>query len=157
MGLKLRKLPGGRSSLAAVHAAAGTSGQPVECKLPNSLIFRSFIFGLSWWLVPRCPGTEIKGQKLSTEIAIALNLDSCYIVIRNRVKEDLDSDVVDLSVERICKPITLFLFWGTFRKMTSLRITIHKTSKRIWVLKREYLVISHSIERHGSHICKSSR
>ena len=62
-------------------------------------------------------------------MTLALNLDSCYIVIRNRVKEDLDSDVVDLSVERICKPITLFLFWGTFRKMTSLRITIQGRAK----------------------------
>ena len=68
--------------------------------------------------------------ELSTEIAIALNLDSCYIVIRNRVKEDLDSDVVDLSVERICKPITLFLFWGTFRKTTKSTYYDTRTSKK---------------------------
>jgi hypothetical protein len=68
------------------------------------------------------------------ELAIDWNLDSWYYVIRNRI-----------GYPKVTKILFLVAIYESSHELKNLGV------------KTVYLVISHPIERHGSHICKSSR
>ena len=74
------------------------------------------------------------------EILVDLNLDSCYKVIRNRVFLR-SSFSISCFGERLKKrPVCVLRYKDELKNLGVLVSTAR-----------------HSIERHGSHICKSSR